>query len=223
VRLYDLDNDLAKDFKPIINLGQFIGGLIASPKLGVKTIEDLRRLTLAKPGEFNFGTYGPASSANVLRQYLAERWNTPLVEVAYKGSNELIAALGSGEIQMTWTALGSWADNPNDSKGRIVAIDGAKRSPLLPDVPIYAEAGLGNYPIHTWMGLFAPAETPDAIITQVNRVVGEAINEPKVTEFLVNQLIEPDVTSAPEFAAYVAHEREETGALLRRFNIPKIQ
>jgi tripartite-type tricarboxylate transporter receptor subunit TctC len=104
-----------------------------------------------------------------------------------------------------------------------VAIDGAKRSPLLPDVPIYAEAGLGNYPIHTWMGLFAPAETPDAIIVKVNQVVGEAIREPKVTEFLVNQLIEPDVTTAPEFAAYVAHEREETGALLRKFNIPKIQ
>jgi tripartite-type tricarboxylate transporter receptor subunit TctC len=218
-----LPYDAAKDFKPIINLGQFIGGLIASPKLGVKTIEDLRRLTLAKPGEFNFGTYGPASSANVFRQYLAERWNTPLVEVAYKGSNELIAALASGEIQMTWTALGSWADNPNDSKGRIVAIDGAKRSPLLPDVPIYVEAGLGNYPIHTWMGLFAPADTPDEVITRVNQVVGEAIKEPKVTEFLVNQLIEPDVTNAPEFAAYVAHEREETGALLRRFKIPKIQ
>jgi tripartite-type tricarboxylate transporter receptor subunit TctC len=218
-----LPYDAAKDFKPIINLGQFIGGLIASPKLGVKTIEDLRRLTLAKPGEFNFGTYGPASSANVFRQYLAERWNTPLVEVAYKGSNELIGALASGEIQMTWTALGSWADNPNDSKGRIVAIDGAKRSPLLPDVPIYAEAGLGNYPIHTWMGLFAPADTPDDVITKVNQVVGEAIKEPKLTEFLVNQLIEPDVTTAPQFAAYVAHEREETGALLRKFNIPKIQ
>ncbi len=218
-----LPYDAAKDFKPIINLGQFIGGLIASPKLGVKTIEDLRRLTLAKPGEFNFGTYGPASSANVFRQYLAERWNTPLVEVAYKGSNELIAALASGEIQMTWTALGSWADNPNDSKGRIVAIDGAKRSPLLPDVPIYAEAGLGNYPIHTWMGLFAPADTPDDIIVKVNQVVGEAISAPKVSEFLVNQLIEPDVTSVPEFAAYVAREREETGALLRKFNIPKIQ
>jgi tripartite-type tricarboxylate transporter receptor subunit TctC len=117
----------ARDFKPIINLGMFIGGLIASPKLAVKDIDELRALTLAKPGEFNFGTYGPASSANVFRQYLAERWKTNLVEVAYKGSNELITALASGEIQMTWTALGSWADNPNDSKGRVVALDGTKR------------------------------------------------------------------------------------------------
>ncbi len=213
----------AKDFKPIINLGMFIGGLIASPKLAVKTIEELRALTVAKPGEFNFGTYGPASSANVFRQYLAERWKTNLVEVAYKGSNELITALVSGEIQMTWTALGSWADNPNDAKGRILALDGARRSPKLPDVPTYPEAGLGDYPIHTWMALFAPADVPDAIVTQINAVVGGVISAPKMTEFLVNQLIEPDVTSAPEFAAYVAKEREATGVLLRKFNIPKIQ
>jgi tripartite-type tricarboxylate transporter receptor subunit TctC len=213
----------ARDFTPIINLGMFIGGLIASSKLPIKNIGELKALTVSKPGEFNFGTYGPASSANVFRQYLAERWKVSLVEVAYKGSNELITALTSGEIQMTWTALGSWADNPNDSKGRVVALDGAKRSPMLPNVPTYPEAGLGNYPIHTWMGLFAPAGVPDAVVTKVNAVVAEAINTSKLTEFLVNQLIEPATTSAPEFAAYVAREREETGALLRRFNIPKIQ
>ena len=70
---------------------------------------------------------------------------------------------------MTWTALGSWADNPNDAKGRIMAVDGAKRWPMLPDVPTYPEAGLGNYPIDTWMALFAPADVPDAIIAQVNQ------------------------------------------------------
>src|SRR5262245_5155180 len=183
----------ARDFTPIINLGMFIGGLIASPKLPVRYLEELRALTLARPGEFNFGTYGPASSANVFRQYLAERWKTDLVEVAYKGSNELITALTSGEIQMTWTALGSWADNPNDRKGRVVALDGAKRSPKLTDVPTTPEAGLGNYPIHTWMGLFARVGVTESVVAQVNGVVGEVISTPKLTEFLVNQLIEPAV------------------------------
>jgi tripartite-type tricarboxylate transporter receptor subunit TctC len=212
-----------RDFKPIINLGIFLGGLIASPKLAVKTVDELRAAALARPGTFNFGTYGPASSANVFRHYLAERWKTELVEVAYKGSNELIGALASGEIQMTWTALGSWADNPNDAKGRILAVDGARRSPKLPDVPTYPEAGLGDYPIHTWMALFAPAGVPDAIVTQVNAAVREAIETPKVTEFLVNQLIEPSLATPEAFAAYVAREREATGALLHRFKIPKIQ
>jgi tripartite-type tricarboxylate transporter receptor subunit TctC len=73
------------------------------------------------------------------------------------------------------------------------------------------------------MALFAPAGVPDAIIAQVNSAVGDAIKTPKLTEFLIDQLIEPSVTSPQEFAAYVAREREETGVLLRRFNIPKIQ
>jgi tripartite-type tricarboxylate transporter receptor subunit TctC len=219
----NLPFDPARDFKPIINLGMFIGGLIASPKLAVKNIDELRALTVAKSGAFNFGTYGPASSANVFRHYVAERWKTDIAEVAYKGSNELITALVGGEIQMTWTALGSWADNPNNAKGRIMAVDGAKRWPKLPDVPTYPEAGLGNYPIDTWMALFAPAGVPDAIVAQVNSAVGDAIKTPKLTEFLIDQLIEPSVTSPQEFAAYVAREREETGVLLRKFNIPKIQ
>ena len=62
-------------------------------KLEVKTVDDLRKLALAKPGQLNFGTYGPASSANVFREYINRQWNTNIVEVGYKGSNELLAAL----------------------------------------------------------------------------------------------------------------------------------
>jgi tripartite-type tricarboxylate transporter receptor subunit TctC len=212
-----------KDFIPIINLGMLTGGLVASPKLGLKTIEELRALAIAKPGTLNFGTYGPASSANVFRHYLEDRWKTRIVEVPYKGANELVAALVSGEIQMTWTALGNWADNPNDAKGTIMTLDALKRSPKIPNVPTYADAGLGEYPIHTWMALFAPAGVPEAIITQVNKAVAEAMNKPALSAFLVDQLIEPMITSAPDFAAYVARERQQTGEILHKFNIPKIQ
>ncbi len=218
-----LPYDAEKDFRPIINLGMLIGGLVASPKLNVKSIDELKAMVLAKPGTFNFGTYGPSTSPNVFRHYVAERWNTPIVEVPYKGANELVAALISGEIQMTWTALGNWADNPNDSKGRIVTLDALKRSPKIPDVPTYGEAGLGEYPIHTWLGMFAPAGVPDAIIEQVNRQLAETLVKPDVAEYLVGQLIETRISSAKEFTDYVARERSETGKLLHKFNIPKIQ
>ena len=124
---------------------------------------------------------------------------------------------------MTWTALGNWADNPNDAKGKIMTLDSLQRSPKIPTVPTYREAGLGDYPIHTWAALFAPGDVPDAVVAQVNDVVGKVINTPSTTEFLVNQLIEPMVTSPPEFAAFVERERVETGKLLRKFSIPRIQ
>src|SRR4051794_31998107 len=75
-----LPYDPARDFKPIMNLGMLTGGLVASPKLQVKNIEELRKIAVEKSGALNFGTYGPASSANVFRQYLNDRWKTNIVE-----------------------------------------------------------------------------------------------------------------------------------------------
>jgi len=214
--------NVEKDFAPIINLGMLTGGLVASPKLPIKTIDDLRDYARANSGKLNFGTYGPASSANVFRHYLNERWGTNITEVAYKGANELVAALVNNEIQMTWTALGNWADNPNDSKGKIMTLDASKRSPLIGNVPTYQEAGLGNYPIQTWMGLFAPGGTPQPIIDNINSALAKALEGPKLQEFLASQLIETRITNAKTFAATVAVERKETGEILNKFNIPKI-
>ncbi|MDB5570961.1 MAG: extra-cytoplasmic solute receptor [Hyphomicrobiales bacterium] len=218
----DLPYDAEKDFRPIINLGALTGGLVASPKLGMADFKQLQELAVAKPGTLFFGTYGPASSANVFRRYLADKWKTTMPEVTYKGANELVSALIAGEIQLTWTALGNWAENPNDSKGKILVSDGSKRAPKIPDVPTYPEAGLGDYPIRTWMGLFAPAGTPDAIVDQVNKVVAEVLRDPKVVDFLSSQIIEAQVSSPAEFSAFIAREREATGQMLRKFNIPKI-
>ena len=219
----NLPYDPDRDFKPIVNLGAFVGGLVASPKLPVKTFEELRAYALANPGKLNFGTFGPASSANVFRRYLADRWGADIVEVAYKGSNELVAALVNNEIQLTWTALGNWADNPNDSKGKILTMDGSRRSPKIPNVPTYEETGIVGYPIITWMGLFAPAGTPDAIVAQVNEAVSKSINDPQTTAFLVDQMIEPRVTNADVFTKTIAKERQETGDILHKFKIPKLQ
>jgi len=93
----------------------------------------------------------------------------------------------------------------------------------MPNVPLYEEAGLTDYPIHTWMGLFAPKGVPAALVNQINKVVGEAINDPSVTEFLVNQVVEPRVTNAQDFVKQIATERVETAKILNGLNIPKIK
>ena len=225
VLIEKLPYDPDKDFQPIINLGMLIGGLVASPKLAgeVKTIDDLKKMALANPAKLNFGTYGPGSSANVFREYINRQWGTNIVEVGYKGSNELLAALIAGEIHMTWTALGSWAENPNNSKGIVLVADSFKRSPRMPNVPLYEEVGIKDYPIQTWMGLFAPKGVPAAIIEQVNKVVAETINDPAVNEFLINQVVEPRPTNVAAFAKQVATERVETAKVLTGLNIPKIK
>ena len=212
-----------RDFTPIILLSMFDGGLVASPTLKVKNIEELRALAVKNSGKFNFGTYGPASSPNVFRHYISELWKTEIVEVPYKGANELVSALKAGEIHMTYSALGTWAnDNPNEEKGRVMVQDFPKRSPRLPDAPTYAEAGI-DFPITTWVGLFAPAGVPTDIINQINKQVAEAIDKPDVNAWLTERVLAPRITSAKEFEAFIAREREETGKMLRKFNVPKIK
>ena len=215
--------DPVRDFKSVIMLGKFTVGLVVSPTLPVKTMEELKAYAQANPGKLNFGTYGPASTANVFRHFLNERWNTDITEIAYKGASELVLALIKGEIHMTWTALGNWVDNPNDSKGRILTQGSDPRSPRFADVPNYREAGLGDFPMSTWIGMFVPSETPDAIVTQLNAATAKAINAPPVTEFLLNQGMEPYVTSPDEFSRTIAREIEQTGELVRKYKIPKMQ
>jgi tripartite-type tricarboxylate transporter receptor subunit TctC len=215
--------DPVRDFKSVIMLGKFTVGLVVSPTLPVKTMEELKAYAQANPGKLNFGTYGPASTANVFRHFLNERWNTDITEIAYKGASELVLALIKGEIHMTWTALGNWGDNPNDSKGRILTQGSDPRSPRFPSIPNYCEAGLGDFPMSTWIGMFVPSETPDAIVTQLNAATAKAINAPAVTEFLLNQGMEPYVTSPDEFSRTIAREIEQTGELVRKYKIPRMQ
>ena len=219
----NLSYNPVQDFKNVIMLGKFTTGLVVSPTVPVKTMDELKAYAQSNPGKLNFGTYGPASSANVFRHFLNDRWNTDITEIAYKGAAELVIALIKGEIHMTWTALGNWVDNPNDSKGRIMTQGSEPRSPRFPNIPNYREAGLGSFAISTWLGLFAPAETPNAIVAQINAAVAKAINEPKVTEFLLSQGMEPYVTSPDEFSRTITRELEETGQLIRKYKIPKMQ
>lgn len=211
------------DFKDVIMLGKFTVGLVVSPSVPVKNMVELKAYAQSNPGKLNFGTYGPASTANVFRHFLNDRWHTDITEVAYKGASELVLALMKGEIQMTWTALGNWTDNPNDSKGRILVQGSDPRSSQFPTIPNYREAGLGSFPISTWLGLFVPGETPNAIVAQINGAVAKVIDQPKVTEFLFNQGMEPDVTSADGFSRTITRELEDTGQLIRKYKIPKMQ
>jgi len=223
---YLVDNlpyDPRHDLKSVVMLGKFTVGLVVSPTIPVKTMDELKAYAQANPGKLNFGTYGPASTANVFRHFLNDRWNTDITEVAYKGASELVLALTKGEIQMTWTALGNWADNPNEGKGRILVQGSDPRSPQFPNIPNYREAGLGSFLLSTWLGLFAPGETPDAIVAQLNGAVAKAINEPKVTQFLHDQGMEPYVTGADEFSHMITGELEESGQLIRKYKIPKMQ
>ncbi len=155
----NLPYDPDKDFKPIVNLGAFVGGLVASPKLPVKTFDELRAYALANPGKLNFGTFGPASSANVFRRYLADRWGANIVEGRLQRLQRTRRRTGQQRDPADLDRARQLGRQSEREQGQDPHHGGSRRSPKIPHVPTYDETGIVGYPIITWMGLFAPGGT----------------------------------------------------------------
>jgi len=215
-----LSYDPDRDFKPVSNLVVTIDALVVSSALPAKTLKELQALASSKPGGLDFGTLGEGSNPDVFRQLLAEQWKVKLVGIPYKGgSNVTAVGLMSGEIDMSKGSLGSWIAGINGGKIRLLAVGASKRLAKFPDVPTFAEAGLPEAG-RVFMGLVMPAGTPDAIINRLNAEIAKALAEPKVREAIANRYMEPDPMAVAEFAAFLKHDRQLNGELIRKFHVP---
>jgi tripartite-type tricarboxylate transporter receptor subunit TctC len=213
--------DPEKDFRPLTNMYMIISGLYSSGPVPVTSLKDLGVLVAAKPGTLNFATLGPGSSTDVIRQWLNEQWRGEMVGIPYKGGNLVIAALASNETQITWIGLVNALGQVRAGKVRALAVNGTRRSPLVPDVPTFQEAGLPPAPLPGWHGLAMPGGTADVLMRRLNADIVAVLTEPKFVEYLYSQGLEPAAGPADDFAAFIRKDREEVGSLVRKFNIPR--
>lgn len=216
-----LPYDAAKDLRPVTALYQIVQGVVVSASLPVTTVAELRTYATAQPKALNFGTFGAGSNPDVARQWLNETWGVQIVGVPYKGANLILNALLGGEIQLTRISLGSVATQVRAGRLRILAIGSTARSPALPDVPTYAQAGLGDSPEGLWWGVFAPARVPETRVTEMAQRIAAVFRDPRFLEYLQGEFLEPMVASVAEFAAFVDRDRRSGAAMVRRFNIPR--
>jgi len=215
-----LSYDPERDFKPVSNLVVTIDSLVVSSALPAKTLKELQALASSKPGGLDFGTLGEGSNPDVFRQLLAEQWKVKLVGIPYKGgSNVTAVGLMSGEIDMSKGSLGSWIAGINGGKIRLLAVGASKRLAKFPDVPTFAEAGLPDAG-RVFMGLVMPAGTPDAIINRLNAEIAKALADSRVREAIANRYMEPNPMTVAEFAAFLKHDRQLNGELVRKFHVP---
>ena len=212
-----LPYDPDKDFKPVTALWQLIQGIIASSSLPANSIRELQALASARPGALNSGTMG-AGGADLHRRWLNDQWNTSIVGVPYKGANLVMNALLAGEIHMGLMALGGLGGQLKAGKVKLLVVGSSKRLPQFPDVPTYAEAGLGGSP-RTWWALLAPAGTPEPMVKRVNSEFVRLFHEPKFAAYLESQFLESAVSSPEEFAAFLKKDRELAGRMVRKYNI----
>jgi tripartite-type tricarboxylate transporter receptor subunit TctC len=212
--IHNLPYDPVRDFKPITNLYFVTGALVAPASLPVKSVTELMAFATSKPRALSFATIGAGSYPEMFLAWLNARWKTQITAVPYKGGGPIVAALLGNEVQITAVGLGNMVGPLQGGQLRALAVSGAKRSRLLPDVPTFAEAGFGAFNGHLWWGLAAPAATPDAVIARLNREFVRLFTETNFAAFLESNAVEAAVGTPAEFAAFMKRDRDEAAKLL---------
>jgi tripartite-type tricarboxylate transporter receptor subunit TctC len=146
---------------------------------------------------------------------------TDVLHVPYRGSAPAVTDVATGAVTMSFSSLAAALPLMQDGKIRAVAVTSRERMPQLPEVPTLSEAGpqLKDYELLNWFGMFAPAGTPEPIVTRLNAVVVAGLKDKALAEKLEVQGIVPRLMSAPGYRAFVAAEAEKFGQIVRQANI----
>lgn len=213
-----LPYDPGKDLAPVTQLITQPSALAVNPSLDVNTVAELVALLKREPGRHNFGSIGNGSLSHLAMEAVALKSGTQMVHVPYPGSPQAITAVLRGDVQMA--CLPAIAVTPHIGSGKVrnLAVSTARRSILLPDVPTLKEAGI-DVEADAWMGLIAPAKTPEGVIAKMHREVVAAITAPEARAKLALQLMEPVGNSPAEFRAVIDREIARWSPVIKAINL----
>jgi tripartite-type tricarboxylate transporter receptor subunit TctC len=204
-----LPYDSQRDFTPVTMLVLLHQLLVAHPSLQANTLEELIKLAKAKPGAINYASYGSGSQPHLAGEMLKNKAGIDLVHVPYKGISLAVPAVMAGEVQLTFAGIASSMGPLKAGRIKPIAIGGAKRSPLLPQVPTFGELGYPEVETHAWFGLFLPAGSPREAAARIYQDTKKILDEP---QFRQTQLIDKGydvVASSPQdFLVYLKKDSE---------------
>jgi tripartite-type tricarboxylate transporter receptor subunit TctC len=183
--------DPVKDFASVSMLGSSPFVLALYPGVAVRTVPELIALARSKPRVLNYASAGPATLAHLAGALFEKMAKIELTHVPYRGTAQSTLDLLEGRVEMQFGTIPPPLTHIRAGKLRALAVTGATRNAALPDVPTIAEAGLPGYECVLWQAMVAPAATPAAIITRLNREVTAALDDPDVRAAFAQQGVEP--------------------------------
>jgi len=189
--------DTLNDLQPITQTANVQLGLVVHPRLGVNNVQELVALLKASPGKIDFASTGPGGNPHLFAEVFMQLSGTQMTQIPYKGSSSAHPDLLSGQVPVMFDAVAAVMPHVKAGKIKLLAVSGAKRATLLPDVPTLAEAGVKGYGMTSWGGIIAPAKVPKPIIMKIHRDIVEALKEPDVRDRLT-QLGADVVAGTPE-------------------------
>jgi tripartite-type tricarboxylate transporter receptor subunit TctC len=198
--------DPVADFTPVSLVGYFGFFLFTHPSVPAASVAELLAYARANPGKLNSGTGNSTSQLLTAQLTLFEKLD--IVPVPYKGDAPLTIDLLGGRVQMAFATPGSALPQVKEGKLRALAAMFPNRSPLLPEVPTAAEAGLGKLSITPWGGVFGPARMPKEAVDRVARELAAVLKRPEVREGLGKIAFDPRSSTPEELAAFLKDQIE---------------
>jgi tripartite-type tricarboxylate transporter receptor subunit TctC len=211
----NLGYDPARDFAAVVPFGITPSVLVVSPARGWKTVGDLVAAAKAKPGALNFSSVGVGSATHLSAERFRVSARVEAVHVPFKGGAEAMTEVIAGRTDFFFGPVALVLPQIQEGKLTALAVNAAKRSTALPNVPTTLEAGFTNAEYPLWLGMFLPAKTPREIVDKLNRETLKALQEPKVRDKLAALGFDPMIMTPAEFAAHVEKEIAVNAALVK--------
>jgi tripartite-type tricarboxylate transporter receptor subunit TctC len=213
---------LMRDFVPVapVNYSDLI--MVVHPSVPANNLKEFLDLLKAKKGELNYASSGAGTPYHMAGELFKAMSGTDIVHVPHKASGDARTAVLGGHVQMMIDAITTTAPTVVGGQLRALGTTGKTRSSLLPDVPTIAEAGVPGYEATIWLGLMAPAGTPQPIVAKLNAEVNKVLTRPEVVEAWGKQGAVPIVMSPSEFGTFMQGDIEKWAKVIQTAGI-KVQ
>jgi len=214
---------LMRDLVPIAPLMENDMVLVVHPSVPARNMAEFLALARAKPGTINFGSSGPGSNYHMAAELLKQLTGIDIVHVPYKGSTGMRTDILSGQIQMLFDSIPTMAPMVKSHMVRALGTSGLKRSPILPEVPTIAEAGVPGFQFSQWNGFMAPKGTPQPIIDRLSHSITQILSRPDIKTSWEAQGATPMVMTQPEFAAFMQSQVDKWAKVIKANHIALIK
>lgn len=211
-----LEYDIQKDFIPITVIStppQVI--VVNTQRVPVDDLKGLLAYAQKNPGKLNFGSAGNGTSHHLAGELFKRQTKTFMTHIPYRGAGPALQDLLGGQLDLMFDGLGSSAPHIKGGRIKALAVASAKRAPGFPDVPTTAEAGVPNYEVSTWYGLWAVKGTPQEIVDRMSQEVQKALASPEIQKNWQSAGSEIPQMSQAEFAKMVASEISRWGKVVK--------
>jgi tripartite-type tricarboxylate transporter receptor subunit TctC len=190
--------------------------MVVHPSVPAKDVKEFVALAKSKPGGLNYASSGPGTPYHMAGELFKAMSGTDIQHIPHKASGEARNAVLGGHVQMMFDAVTTMSNAAKAGQVKALATTGLKRSELTPDVPTVSESGVPGYEATIWLGVMAPAKTPQAIVDKLNAEIAKVINRADVKEAWAKQGAVPMLMSPKEFDAYLRKDVDKWADVVKK-------